>query len=133
MSRNLSLITINKVIQLIGGVLWALTRNDGANDNQVGATVSYGVNTGNDFLDAVTGTVGGHLYRDSNGNGVQDAGEVGIEGVLVTLSFDTAVLSSTNAQVSTGSVWPTAPTGHAFLVNDAAGTVKPANSNHPLV
>ena len=56
---------------------------DGINDNQIGVALSYGGETGRDFLDSITGTVSGHLYKDTNGNGVQDGGEPNLTGVDV--------------------------------------------------
>ncbi len=46
----------------------------GTNDNQIGVSISYGGESGIDFLDSLTGTVGGFLYADVNGDGVYTAG-----------------------------------------------------------
>ena len=57
----------------------------GANDNEVAAVVFFGGSTGNDFLDALSGTVSGHLYQDVNGNGIQDVGETNLVSVDVLI------------------------------------------------
>jgi uncharacterized repeat protein (TIGR01451 family) len=60
---------------------------DGANDNTIGVTVTSGeVVTGRDFFDTRFQGIAGGVYEDLNGDGVQDAGEPGIPGVLITLS-----------------------------------------------
>ena len=41
------------------------------------------------------GTVTGHLFRDTNGNGVQDAGEDGIANVTIELSTNGTVIATT--------------------------------------
>ena len=52
------------------------------------ATIILGAgvdSTGNDF-DEITGSLAGTVYEDLNNNGIQDAGELGIAGVEVTLT-----------------------------------------------
>ncbi len=60
----------------------------GANDNRITAvTVTSGADvTGQDFFDTLPVTIGGAVYDDLNGNGVQDGGEPVMTGVTVTLS-----------------------------------------------
>ncbi len=59
----------------------------GANDDVIGnVTVTSGGSSGNNFFDAQLVTIGGAVYEDLNGNGLQDSGEVGLMGVIITLS-----------------------------------------------
>ena len=69
----------------------------GANDNQIPVTLaSRQVSTGNDFLDTRGVTIGNFVWEDSNGNGLQDAGEMGVAGVTVFLLDEGgAVIDST--------------------------------------
>ncbi|NEP74540.1 MAG: hypothetical protein F6K29_23235, partial [Okeania sp. SIO2G5] len=60
---------------------------DGANDNLIGVTLPGDVDsTGNDFVDELAGTVSGHLYLDTDGDGVQDEGEPDLENVDVVVT-----------------------------------------------
>jgi uncharacterized repeat protein (TIGR01451 family) len=60
---------------------------DGANDNAIGVTLTSGeVVTNRDFFDTQFQGIAGGVYEDLNANGVQDPGEPGIPGVLITLS-----------------------------------------------
>ncbi len=54
-------------------------------DNRVDVTVGPGVAATANFGDIPEGTVSGVVFTDTNGNGVQDAGEKGIGGVTVNL------------------------------------------------
>jgi hypothetical protein len=59
-----------------------------------------------------TGSIGDFVWNDANGNGIQDAGEVGIGGVLVTLTYP-------NGQTATTT---TAADGSYIFANLAPGT-----------
>jgi uncharacterized protein (DUF2141 family) len=64
--------------------------------NSVNIFIFPGGSSGANFGDQRVGTVSGVVYDDLNGNGVQDAGEPGLGGVLVELRQDhTAVISTT--------------------------------------
>ena len=54
--------------------------------NRVPVYVSPGGSAGVNFGDEIEGTVSGHVFLDSNGNGIQDADEPGIGGVTVKLT-----------------------------------------------
>ncbi len=65
---------------------------DGGNDNLSAVSISGGVtNNEQDFgyaNNVPTGRIGDRVYTDTNGNGVQDAGELGIAGINVELCGD---------------------------------------------
>jgi hypothetical protein len=63
-----------------------------------GATNTNSNNT-YDFGLTGTGSIGDFVFNDTNGNGIQDAGEVGIAGVIVTLTYPngTTVTTTTTA------------------------------------
>ncbi|GIV87664.1 MAG: hypothetical protein KatS3mg055_0182 [Chloroflexus sp.] len=78
-------------------------------------------------------TIGDRVWRDTNGNGVQDLGESGIDGVTVTLSGTTGVgvvvnqtattsggglYSFTNLAPGTYQITVTAPGGEVFTYRD---------------
>jgi uncharacterized repeat protein (TIGR01451 family) len=56
---------------------------------QLSVTVSSANVTGTHFGYNAPGMIGNRIWKDSNGNGIQDPGERGISGVAVTLYFDT--------------------------------------------
>jgi uncharacterized repeat protein (TIGR01451 family) len=88
-------------------------------------------NTANDFLDYQPAAIGDLVWYDLNGDGIQNAGEPGINNVLVTLygSDGTTVVATTNTNASGGYsfnvpagiyvVGFTAPTGYDFSLKDA--------------
>src|SRR5438067_1323722 len=59
----------------------ATVTDDGSN----GADPTPGDNTGTHTDAVVTSTIGDFVWEDQNGNGVQDPGEPGIDGVTVKL------------------------------------------------
>ncbi len=65
---------------------------DGGNDNQSTVSVNNGdVDLGQDFgyqNNAPSGQVGDRIYSDLNGNGIQEAGEPGINGIEVEICGD---------------------------------------------
>ena len=77
------------------------TGPDDTVDNALAVTLTPGeVDSGNDFLEApIVTSVFGHLYYDSNGNGVQDAGEPDLAGVdvVITQSNGTMVTVTSDA------------------------------------
>jgi hypothetical protein len=69
---------------------------DGGNPNSIAVTLNPGqTSAGNDFVDERTATLGDRVWLDTNANGVQDAGELGLAGVTVKL------LNSAGATVNT--------------------------------
>ena len=77
----------------------------------------------NDFVERKTGSIGDTIWSDENGNGVQDAGETGIDGVTVTL-FDSAGIA-VDSQV--------AASGGQYLFTDLpAGSYTVSVSGAPL-
>ncbi|MBL9143555.1 MAG: carboxypeptidase regulatory-like domain-containing protein [Verrucomicrobiaceae bacterium] len=72
--------------------------NSSLTDNRIAVNAKAGeTDNGNDFIEAVPATIGDFIFHDLNRNGVQDAGEPGVEGVTVTLydAAGTTVISST--------------------------------------
>jgi protocatechuate 3,4-dioxygenase beta subunit len=67
---------------------WVSTADvEGTNDNKISVTLASAENKrGQDFLDSGLGSIGDKVWLDSNGNGLQDTGEVGIVGIPVVLS-----------------------------------------------
>ena len=96
-----------------------------ATANQASFTLAAGASrTDVDFGYKNTGSVGDRVWLDTNGNGNQDAGETGINGVTVQL------LSSTGAVIATTT---TAGDGNYTFANLAPGTytVKVVSSTLP--
>ena len=86
-------------------------------------------------------TIGDFVWKDANGNGIQDSGETGIPGVTVTLlaSDNSTVVSSTTTD-STGKysftqpagtyfVKFSLPTGYIFTTKNATGSTTANDSN----
>ena len=73
---------------------------DGANDDTIHLTLTSGNDvTGQNFWDRPGGSIGDFVWYDTNGNGVQDGGEPGIPGVVISLtnSVGAVVTTTTNA------------------------------------
>ncbi len=95
-----------------------------ATANQATFTLAAGASrTDVDFGYKYTGSVGDRVWLDANGNGVQDAGETGINGVTVQLLSGTTVLATAT----------TSGDGNYTFNNLAAGnyTVKVVASSLP--
>ncbi len=61
--------------------------SDGANDNTIAITLSTGqISVGNNFVDKQLASIGDKVFTDSDGDGIQDAGETGLNGVDVILT-----------------------------------------------
>jgi large repetitive protein len=75
-----------------------VTQTEGTDPTNVTAVVNSSVSAGNDgyFLPA---TISGHLYRDTNGNGVQDGAEPDLANVdvLITNSLNATFTVTTNS------------------------------------
>jgi protocatechuate 3,4-dioxygenase beta subunit len=80
------------------------TDNTGSNPNALGVTPAFTVTAGQDNLtidagiylqDVVKASVGNKVWEDLNNDGIQDAGEPGISGVIVTLKDDAGVTVAT--------------------------------------
>jgi len=82
-------------------------------------------------------SIGNFVWRDTNGNGVQDSGESGIDGVTVTLTGTTGSGSPVSLTITTGGggiysftnlapgsyqITVTAPTGERFTYRDITAT-----------
>ncbi|MDG2223726.1 MAG: SdrD B-like domain-containing protein [Rubripirellula sp.] len=77
----------------VNSVSVSTTTNDGdANNNAASATTN---------VDPLTATIGGSVYTDENNDGVRDAGELGIEGVVITLTGTDSLGNSVDIAVST--------------------------------
>lgn len=93
-------------ITLAGG-----TEPDGSGATNTNTNITY------DFGFTGTGSIGDFVFNDTNGNGIQDAGETGIAGVNVTLTYPngTTVFTTTNA---TGNYnFPNLPPGTTYSVS----------------
>ncbi|HOX04248.1 MAG TPA: SdrD B-like domain-containing protein, partial [Verrucomicrobiota bacterium] len=97
----------------------AVSTNDKTNDplgpfgtdNQVAVALSYGGESGIDFLDSITGTVSGFLYKDVNGDGVYTAGtDTPLSGVDVLIEDSTGNLFTVTTDVN-GNWTATVPPG----------------------
>lgn len=92
---------------------------DGGNDNTSAVSVAGGVTNNNqDFgydNNAPQGVIGDRIYTDTNGNGVQDAGEPGIAGIDVQICGD---LDDNNATINTCRVETTDADGD-YLFGDS--------------
>ena len=103
-----------KVSGLPAGTAETFDLDGVATANQATFTLTAGQNrTDVDFGYRLTGSVGDRVWMDSNGNGIQDAGETGINGVTVQL------LDSANNVVATTT---TAGDGNYTFGNLAAGS-----------
>jgi protocatechuate 3,4-dioxygenase beta subunit len=121
---------------------------DGASNglDRIDVTLAPGDNnTGNNFLDWKPATIGDFVWADLNGNGIQDAGEPGIQNVTVQLigSDGMTVLgttttnasgkySFTNLKAGTYYVQFTAPSGFMFTQKNAVGSTAANDSNANL-
>ncbi|MBL8429172.1 MAG: carboxypeptidase regulatory-like domain-containing protein [Dechloromonas sp.] len=107
---------------------------DGGNPNSIAVTLNPGqTSTGNDFVDELPATLGDRVWEDKNANGVQDAGESGIQGVTVKLlDSNGAVLNSmttdangnylfSNLSPGNYAVQIMAPTGYTITGKDLGG------------
>jgi hypothetical protein len=108
----------------------AITLAAGATDNTIDAGLYQSV------------SIGDFVWKDLNGNGIQDAGEPGIQNVTVQLlgSDGTTVLSTTttnaagnysftNLAPGTYTVKFTAPSGYTFTTKNASGSTTANDSN----
>ncbi len=103
-----------KVSALPAGTAQTYDLDGVATANQAAVTLTAGQNrTDVDFGYKYTGSIGDRVWLDANGNGVQDAGEAGINGVTVQL------LDSSNNVVATTT---TAGDGNYSFNNLAAGS-----------
>ncbi len=103
-----------KVSNLPAGVAETYDLDGVATANQATFSLAAGQNrTDVDFGYRYTGSVGDRVWLDANGNGVQDAGETGLNGVTVQL------LDSSNNVVGTAT---TAGDGNYTFNNLAPGT-----------
>jgi protocatechuate 3,4-dioxygenase beta subunit len=123
--------------------------NDATDSDPIGGTVTGIVITAgisNTTIDAGfrgTGVIGNFVWNDSNGNGIQDPGETGIQGVVVTLR-DAAgnvvattttdvngTYSFTNVPPGTYCVAYATPTGYTPTTSNAPGSTG-ANNSDPV-
>ena len=100
---------------------------------------------GNNFGELVPSSLGGTVFVDLNGNGIQEPGEPGIPGVTITLTgtddigaVNTVVTTDANGQYSLADLRPgtytiteTQPSGFVTTINTIGtqgGTVGPADN-----
>jgi uncharacterized repeat protein (TIGR01451 family) len=86
------------------------------------STTTQETNAGNNSataattIDPVTGSLAGTVYVDANNNGVQDAGEAGIEGVILTLTGTDSIGNNVDLTATTNAA------GDYLFAQLAAGT-----------
>ncbi len=110
---------------------WVSTKDMvGANDNLIGAILGFGQDSvGNNFYDTIPVSIGDRVWVDTNRNGIQDAGELGLVGVTVQLLKNGIVAATTttdangnylfeNKNPGTYSVKFVPPTGYAFTLQN---------------
>ena len=103
----------------------SVTDSDGAPDNQISVTINGADVTGNNFLEEKEVAIGSTVFRDTNNNGLQDAGESGIEGVSVQLyspgadgaigGGDDSLVNSTNTDVNGNYIFDNLPEGDYYV------------------
>jgi protocatechuate 3,4-dioxygenase beta subunit len=98
--------------------------------NEVTVTVpAGGIGTAN-FGDRETATLGGTVYNDANGNGVQDAGEKGIGGAVVTVTLTDGSGNETITVTDSDGIYlfaNLAPGSYTVKETDPAGFTSTAN------
>ena len=103
----------------------SVTDSDGAPDNQISVTIAGADVTGNNFLEEKVVAIGSTVFEDTNNNGLQDAGESGIEGVAVELynpggdgavgGGDDSLVNSTNTDVNGNYIFNNLPEGDYYV------------------
>ncbi len=88
---------------------------NGANDTATAATT----------IDPKTSSIAGTVYLDANNNGIQDSGELGIAGVVLTLSGTDSLSNTVNATATTDA------NGDYLFANLAQGTYDVAETQPP--
>lgn len=102
---------------------------DAANDSDAsGVLVSLGLNQNNATIDfgffaPCTGTIGDRVWFDTNRNGIQDAGELGIAGVSVGLIDSTGLVVATTVTDGDGNYQFTGICGGSYTVNVVTATL----------
>jgi SdrD B-like domain/PKD domain len=91
---------------------------DGTNGN---LTVDFGLKG--------TGSIGDFVFNDANGNGIQDAGELGLAGVTVTLTYPNGTTVTTTTDANGNYNFPNlAPGTYSVAFTTPAGlTASPSN------
>ena len=92
---------------------------DGGNPNSIAVTLNPGqTSAGNDFVDERTATLGDRVWLDTNANGVQDAGELGLAGVKVELKDNNGVVVQSMTTDANGNYgFTVAPGSRGFGMN----------------
>jgi protocatechuate 3,4-dioxygenase beta subunit len=108
--------------------------------NLISGEQQKNIDAGIYYVEATTASIGNFVWNDTDANGVQDAGEVGISGVSVSLYNSTGKIVSTtitdangfyqftNVTPSTYFVGFTAPVGLVFSPNNS-GVANASNSD----
>ncbi len=91
---------------------WYSTADSAApNNNMIPVVLTSGLNvTGKDFLDVLTGSTGGKVFRDANGNGAFDAGDVALANIDVLIT-DSRGVTQTVVTDASGNWTATLPPG----------------------
>jgi hypothetical protein len=126
----------NPVTLTTGGEPATGVDGDGTNGN---LTVDFGLKG--------TGVIGNFVFNDTNGNGIQDAGETGIAGTTVTLTYPNGQTATTTTDAAgnysfpnlaptaagqTYSVTFVTPAGFTPTTSNIAGSTE-ANDSDPIV
>ena len=91
--------------------------------NEIEVNLSEGEDsTGNDYLDTMPVTIGNFVWNDTNANGIQDAGEAGIEGVTVNLIDASGTVIDTTTTMANGEyTFETMPGTYSVMFEIPAG------------
>ncbi len=93
----------------------AITLTGGSEPDGSGAT-NTNSNITYDFGFTGTGSIGDFVFNDTNGNGIQDAGELGIAGVTVTLTYPNGTIISTTTSATGSYNFPNLPPGTTYSI-----------------
>ncbi|BCU77641.1 SdrD B-like domain-containing protein [Luteolibacter sp. LG18] len=104
-----------------------VTDTDGGVDNKVARTLTAGGSLAASFVEERPGTVTGHLYIDTNGNGTQDSGEPNLNGVTITIT-DSASGTVTTTTGTNGNWSASVQPGSASAKVDTASAQIPAGA-----
>ncbi len=100
---------------------------DGGNDSTSDLTLGVGEdNLDQDFGYQPSGSIGDTVWVDINGDGVQDAGEEGIEGVTVTLTLPDGSTVTTTTDTDGQYLFDNLPAGTGYVVTVDTSTADAA-------
>ncbi|WP_420631305.1 SdrD B-like domain-containing protein [Candidatus Leptofilum sp.] len=101
------------------------TQTEGTDPTTVTAVAGTDTSAGNDGYTPPTGTVSGHLYLDTNGNGIQDVGEPDLANVDIIIT-DSGGITQTVTTDANGDWTATVPPGSTTADVDETDAEYPA-------